>query len=114
MGVDREPLTFDYENLHVRVDRGVFELFFLDGSGADHTFRVPLRWLGVALYYKKPGKPGTLSFGIVRDPRSALYTTDRLAFRYSTSPAFQVPPGDEALFRTYFTEVARLADRPVA
>ncbi|MBB5825385.1 hypothetical protein [Micromonospora carbonacea] len=63
MGVDREPLTFDYGNLHVRVDRGVFELFVLDGSGADHTFRVPLRWLGVALHYKKPGKPGTLPFG---------------------------------------------------
>ncbi|KXK60315.1 hypothetical protein AWW66_19545 [Micromonospora rosaria] len=114
MGVDREPLTFDYENLHVRVDRGVFELFTLDGSPAEHTFRVPLRWLGVSLHYKKPDKPGTLSFGIVRDPRSALYNTDRLAFRYSTSPGCRVPPGDEALFRAYLTEVARLAGRPVA
>ncbi|WP_326770713.1 hypothetical protein OG978_44195 (plasmid) [Streptomyces sp. NBC_01591] len=106
-----EPFTFDYENLHARVDRGVFELFNLDSSA--HTFRVPLRWLGVSLHHKKPDRPGTLYFGVVRDPQAALYNTDRLAFRHSTSPALQVPPGDEPLFRAYFTEVARLADRPV-
>lgn len=54
-----DPLTFDYEDLHLRVDRGVFELFSLDN--AEHMFRVPLRW------------PGELIFGIVRDPHAALY-----------------------------------------
>lgn len=46
-----DPLTFDYGDLHLRVDRGVFELLN------------------------------------------------------------RVPPADETLFRTYFTEVATLADR---
>ncbi|MFJ1616132.1 MULTISPECIES: hypothetical protein [unclassified Streptomyces] len=106
-----EPLAFDYEDLHLRVDRGVFELFNL--GTAEHTFRVPLPWLGALVHYKKPGKPGQLFFGVVRDPNAALYGTDRLAFRFASSPAVQVPPGDEPLFRAYFTEVAALAGRRV-
>ncbi|MFI9103473.1 hypothetical protein ACIGXA_23405 [Streptomyces fildesensis] len=47
-----DPLTFDYGDLHLRVDRGVFEIFNL--STAERTFRVPLRWLGVLVHYKKP------------------------------------------------------------
>lgn len=107
-----DPITFDYADLHLRVDRGVFELFNL--NIAEHTFRVPLRWLGVLVYYKKPDKPGELFFGVVRDPSSALYGTDRLAFRFASSPAVRVPPRDEPLFRAYFTEVAAMADRLVA
>lgn len=106
-----EPLTFDYETLHLRVDRGVFELFGLDSI--EHTFRVPLRWLGVLVHYKKPDRPGELFFGVVRDPSAALYGTDPLAFRYRTSPAVRVPHSDEPLFREYFTEVATLVERPV-
>ncbi|MFD4558456.1 hypothetical protein ACFWP5_29780 [Streptomyces sp. NPDC058469] len=35
-----DPLIFDYENLHLRVDRGVFELFPLDGiEGDEPLFR---------------------------------------------------------------------------
>ncbi|GAA2800913.1 hypothetical protein GCM10010441_27240 [Kitasatospora paracochleata] len=104
-----DPFTFDYEDLHLRVDRGVFELFGPRGS----ELRVPLRWLGALVHYKKPDRPGTLLIGTVRDPDAALYGTDRAAFWYSTSPAFQVPPDDEPLFRAYFTEVAALADRRV-
>ncbi|MEV7601853.1 hypothetical protein AB0O91_31265 [Kitasatospora sp. NPDC089797] len=102
-----DPLTFDYENLHLRVDQGVFELFDAGRS----ELRVPLRWLGALVHYKKTGKPGELFIGTVRDPDAPLYGTDPAAFRYSTSPAFRVPPADEPLFRAYFTEVARLADR---
>lgn len=104
-----EPLSFDYENLHLRVDRGVFELFTMGRS----ELRVPLRWLGALVHYKKPARPGQLFIGTVRDPSAVLYGTDRDAFWYSTSPAFRVPPGDEPLFRAYFTEVAALADRRV-
>lgn len=104
-----DPLTFDYEDLHLRVDRGVFELFYL--ASPANTFRVPLRWLGALVHYKKPNQPGKLSIGSVRDPNAALYGTDQAAFWYSTSPAFRVPHGDEPLFRAYFTEVAALADR---
>lgn len=107
-----DPLTLDYEDMHLRVDRGVFELFGL--STPDNTYRVPLRWLGVLVHYKKPDRPGKLFFGVVPDPNAALYGTDQAAFQCYTSPAFRVPPGDEPLFRTYFTEVAALADRRVA
>ncbi|MCT9082896.1 hypothetical protein [Streptomyces fulvoviolaceus] len=106
-----DPLAFDYENLHLRVDRGVFELFDLDA--AEHTFRVPLRRLGVLAHYKKPDKPGELLFGVVRDPDAALYGTDRVAFKFSSSQAVRVPPGDEPLFREHFAQVAALADRRV-
>lgn len=106
-----DPLTFDYEYLHLRVDRGVLEQFSL--SRPENTFRVPLRWLGALVDYKKPNKPGKLLIGSVRDPNAALYGTDRAAFWYSESPSFLVPPGDEPLFRAYFTEVAALADRRV-
>ncbi|MFB7210496.1 hypothetical protein [Streptomyces sp. NPDC056255] len=51
--------------------------------------------------------------GTVRDPNAVLYGTGQAAFWCSTSPAFRVPPGDEPLFRAYFTEVAALADRRV-
>ncbi|MEV7284396.1 hypothetical protein AB0O01_07480 [Streptomyces sp. NPDC093252] len=104
-----EPLTFDYDYLHLRLEHGVFELF---GFGRSEL-RVPLRWLGALVHYKKPDRPGELFIGTVRDPGAALYGTDRAAFRYSTSPSFRVPPGDEPLFRAYFTEVAALADRRV-
>ncbi|AXG81908.1 hypothetical protein [Streptomyces paludis] len=106
-----DPLTFDYENLHLRVDRGVFELFPLDGI--EYGFRVPLRWLGALVLYKKPDRPGELILGVVRDPDTVLYGTDRLAFRYRNTQAVRVPPGDEPLFRAYFTEVAALAGRRV-
>lgn len=106
-----DPLTFDYEDLHLRVDRGVFELFYLTNPAS--TFRVPLRWLGALVHYKKPNQPGKLSIGSVRDPNAALYGTDPAAFWYSASPAFRVPHNDERLFRAYFTEVAALADRRV-
>ncbi|WP_416972995.1 hypothetical protein [Streptomyces sp. 4F14] len=106
-----EPLTFDYDYLHLRVDRGIFEQFSL-ATPAD-SFRIPLRWLGATILYKKPAKPGKLYIGSVRDPGAALYGTDRQAFWYSTSPSFEIPPADEALFRAYFSEVAALADRRV-
>ncbi|BCL33364.1 hypothetical protein ACFFS2_29615 [Streptomyces aurantiacus] len=106
-----EPLTFDYEDLHVRVDRGVFELFPLRGSDMPHTLRVPLHRLGVLVHYKKPNKPGDLIFGVVGDPKAALYGTDLAAFGYSSTTAARVPRSDEPLFRAYFTEVAALADR---
>ncbi|MEV4557867.1 hypothetical protein AB0K51_12800 [Kitasatospora sp. NPDC049285] len=104
-----EPLTFDYESLHLRVDRGVFELFARGSS----ELRTPLRWLGVLVHYKKPDRPGELFIGTVRDPNTALYGTDRAAFWYSTTPEFRVPLHEEPLFRAYFTEVAALADRRV-
>ncbi|MFF1651503.1 hypothetical protein [Streptomyces sp. NPDC058240] len=53
----------------------MFELFNLDSPA--HTPRVPLRWLEVSLHHKKPDRPGTLYFGVVRDPRAVLYNTDR-------------------------------------
>lgn len=105
-----QPFTFDYENLHARVAPGGVRAVQSGQFGAHVPF--PLRWLGVSLHYRKPDRPGTLYFGLVRDPQAALYNIDRLAFRYSTSPAFQVPPGDEPLFRAYF-EVARFTDRPL-
>ncbi|MEU3459381.1 hypothetical protein ABZ721_05415 [Streptomyces sp. NPDC006733] len=107
-----DPLTFDYEDLHLRVDRGVFEFF--DLTAGEHTFRVPLRRLGALVLYKKPAKPGQVFFGTVGDPDVALYGTDPRAFRFSTSPVVRVPAGDEPLFRAYFTQVATLADRRVA
>ncbi|WP_031069271.1 hypothetical protein [Streptomyces sp. NRRL WC-3742] len=107
--MEPEPLTFDYEDLHLRVDRGVLEVF----SRGRSELRVPLRWVGALVQYKKPDKPGQLFIGTVRDPNALLYGTDPAAFQYSTSPAFRVPRADEPLFRTYFTEVARLADRPM-
>lgn len=108
-----DPLTFDYEDLHVRVDRGVFELFPLRGSGMPHTLRVPLHRLGVLVHYKKPNKPGELIFGVVRDPNAALYGTDLAAFGYTSTEAVRVPQSDEPLFRAYFTEVAALVGRRV-
>lgn len=107
-----EPLTFDYEDLHVRVDRGVFELFPLRGSGMPQL-RIPLHRLGVLVHYKKPNKPGDLVFGVVGDPNTALYGTDLAAFGYSSTTPARVPRSDEPLLRAYFTEVAALADRRV-
>ncbi|MEV7283436.1 hypothetical protein AB0O01_02505 [Streptomyces sp. NPDC093252] len=106
-----DPLVLNYENLHLRVDRGIFELF--DLSTPSTTFRVPLPWLGVLIDYKKPDRPGKPYFGAVSDSGAALYGTDKFAFRYSTSPVERVPPGHEPLFRTYFTQVAALVDRRV-
>ncbi|MEU3657363.1 hypothetical protein AB0E67_32175 [Streptomyces sp. NPDC032161] len=104
-----DPLAFDYENPHVRVDRGVFELFPL--NSIETTLRVPPPWLGALVDYKKPDKPGELISGVVRDPQAAHYGTDRSAFRYRYTQAVRVPNGDEPLFRAYFTEVAAPAER---
>lgn len=76
-----DPLTFDDEDLHLRVDRGMFERFNLNSP--IHTFRVPLRMrLGALVHDKKPHKLGQLFFGIVRDPNSELYGTARFDFRF--------------------------------
>lgn len=103
--------TFDYENLHLRVDRGVFELFHLNSIA--NGLRVPLPWLGVLVHYKKSDKPGELTLGVVRDPGAALYGTDQEAFRYRHTLAERIPLTDEPLFRAFFTEVAALVDRRV-
>jgi hypothetical protein len=105
-----DPLTFEYRDLHARTDRGVFELFDLSRSG--ETFRVPLEWLGVLVHFKKPGKPGQLFVGVVRDSASPLYGTDRLDFRFAGTQ-LEVPEADEASFRAYFSQVAELAGRRV-
>ena len=105
-----EPLTFDYDYLHLRVDRGVFEAF----NNGTSDFRVPLRWLGALVLYKKPDKPGQLFIGSVRSPDTdALYGTEPTAFWYSSTPSFRIPAADEPLFRAFFTQVAMLADRRV-
>jgi hypothetical protein len=106
-----DPLTFDYRDLHARTDRGVFELFDLSRSG--ETFRVPLQFLGVLVHFKKPGKPGQLFVGIVRDSASPLYGTDRLDFRFAGNH-LEVPEADEPAFRAYFSQVAELAGRRVS
>ncbi|WP_331749774.1 MULTISPECIES: hypothetical protein [unclassified Streptomyces] len=106
-----DPLTFDDEDLHLRVDRGMSERFNLNSPV--RTFRVPLRRLGALGHHKKPHKLGQLFVGIVRDPSSALYCTARFDFRFAGSEAVQVPLGDEPLFRACFSQVAVLAGRRV-
>ncbi|MFI5710133.1 hypothetical protein [Kribbella sp. NPDC051620] len=106
-----DPLTFDYEDLHFRVDRGVFEAFNLIGN--QQTYRIPLEWLAVLVFFKKPGKPGQLFIGSVKDATAPLYGTDRLAIRSAATSALQISTADELLFRDYFTKVATLANRRV-
>ncbi|WBQ05618.1 hypothetical protein [Kribbella sp. CA-293567] len=109
-----EPLTFDYENLHFRVDRGVFEAF--DLIGAQQSLRLPLQWLGVLIFFKKPGKPGQLFIGTVRnrDANLPLYGTDRLDLSSAATSSLQISADDEARFREFFTKVAEVANRRVA
>lgn len=106
-----EPLTFDYKDLHFRVDRGVFEAFNLISS--QQTYRLPLQWLAVLVFFKKPGKPGQLFVGSVEDANAPLYGTDRQDFRFAATSSLQISAGDELRFREFFTEVAVLADRRV-
>lgn len=106
-----EPLTFDYADLHFRVDRGVFEAFNL--IGAHDTYRLPLHWLAFLIYFKKPGKPGQLFLGSVEDERKPLYGTDRQDIRSAATSSLQISAADELLFRDYFTKVATLANRRV-
>jgi hypothetical protein len=106
-----EPLTFDYKDLHLRVDRGVFEAFNL--IGGQQSYRIPLQWLAVQVFFKKPGKPGVLMVGSVEDAIAPLYGTDRLDIRFGALSSFQIPVADEPLFREFFTKVAALADRRV-
>lgn len=50
----------------------------------------------VLVHYRKPGRPGELTFGAVDDPRAALYGTNLASFpvaRLSSWGGTPLPPG---------------------
>ncbi|MFC8676940.1 hypothetical protein ACFUEN_30155 [Streptomyces griseorubiginosus] len=103
-----EPRVFRHERLHIQVDHGILEVF--RRSNVVGPYRYPLDWVTVRAEARRGGVT-RLYFGIVEDLGEPIYASGPGA-----APVFfrhEIPTADEPLYRAFFTELARLADRPI-
>ncbi|WP_280880575.1 hypothetical protein [Streptomyces pseudovenezuelae] len=106
-----DPLTFVHEGIHPRVDRGVFELFRRSNHVVIGPYRTPLSWVSVRAEARKGGVT-RLHFGHVEQPDEPIHaSTTSSGHRLAT---VEIQTADEPLYRAFFTELARLSDRPIA
>ncbi|MFI0730555.1 hypothetical protein ACH4S9_16435 [Streptomyces sp. NPDC021225] len=103
-----EPLVFEHGNVHLRVDHGIFEVFRRNRTIG--PYRAPLSWLKVRTETCKSGVT-RLHFGNIAHLDEPLYAP-------KTQPGhllatIEIPTADEPLYRTYFTRLAHVSDRPI-
>lgn len=103
-----ETLELEYDDVVLRVDRGIFELFHLDRP--TRSFRIPLAYLGVRVTLRRRIK-SALEFGSVKDRDLPMYGAN--VKPRPTGPTLTFNAADEPKFRAFFTEAARQADRPL-
>ncbi|MFF2410780.1 hypothetical protein [Streptomyces sp. NPDC058092] len=103
------PKVFQHERLYIQVDRGIVEVF--RRSNVIGPYRYPLAWVTVYAEARRGGRT-RLCFGIAEDLGEPVYGSVP-----NSGPVFfrhEIPAADEPLYRDFFTELAHLADRPIA
>jgi hypothetical protein len=103
-----DRLTFEYDDVLLRVDDGIFELF--RRGRIIGTYRMPVNWVKVRAQSRKKGVTRLL-FGTVEELDEPLYAS-------SLDPghllaAIEIQTADEPRYRAFFTELARQAGRRV-
>lgn len=103
-----EPIVFEHDEVQLRVDGGVLELF--RRSNVVGSYRAPLSWVKVQSQARKRDRI-MLHFSHVRHPDEPIYA--RLTGSVYSVATVEIPMTDEPLYRAFFTELAVLADRPI-
>jgi hypothetical protein len=103
-----EPLVFEHGDVHLRVDHGIFELFWRNRTIG--SYRAPLSWLKVRAEARKSGVT-RLHFGNTAHLDELLYGPKNRPGRLLVT--IEIPTADEPLYRAYFTRLAQLSDRPI-
>ncbi|KOU56451.1 hypothetical protein ADK57_42450 [Streptomyces sp. MMG1533] len=104
-----KPKVFQHGRVHIQADRGILEVF--RRSNVIGPYRYPLAWVTVCAEARRGGLT-RLYFGIAEDLGEPIYGSVPGA-----GPVFfrhEIPTADEPLYRAFFTELAQLADRPIA
>ncbi|WP_326810623.1 hypothetical protein OIE62_29345 [Streptomyces scopuliridis] len=104
-----EPKVFQHDRLYTQVDRGIVEVF--RRTNVIGPYRYPLAWVTVYAETRRGGRT-RLCFGTAEDLGEPVYGSVPGA-----GPVFfrhEIPTADEPLYRAFFTELAHLADRPIA
>ncbi|PVE09800.1 hypothetical protein OG949_10905 [Streptomyces scopuliridis] len=104
-----EPKVFQHDRLYIQVDRGIVEVF--RRTNVIGPYRYPLAWVTVYAETRRGGRT-RLCFGTAEDLGEPVYGSVPGA-----GPVFfrhEIPTADEPLYRAFFTELAHLADRPIA
>lgn len=101
------PLELKQEDVVMRVDGDVFEIFRAGGHGE----RVLLSWLAVQV---QPSFKGHLVIRIRSTADDApLYEVVQKPKTFTGLVAVSIRIEDEPLYRQFFTQVAQLCGRPV-
>jgi hypothetical protein len=103
-----EPLILTHADVHLQVEHGILEVFrrnHIIGS-----YRAPVKWVKVRVEARKDGLT-RLHFGNIAELDEPLYA--RLTGARHLLTKVEIQTGDEPLFREFFTELARQADRRV-
>jgi hypothetical protein len=103
-----EPLILAHADVHLQVENGILEVF--RRSRIIGSYRAPVKWVKVRVEVRKGGLT-RLHFGNIKELDEPLYATLTEAKHLLTK--VEVQTSDEPLYRAFFTELARGADRRV-
>lgn len=105
---DLESRVFEHQDVMLRVDHGVFELF--RRNRIIGSYRTPVAWVKIRAEARKGGVT-RLHFGNVDDLTEHLYaSTTRSAHLLAT---VEIQTADEPRYRAFFTELAHLSNRSI-
>ncbi len=99
-----DPMTLTYDDVLVRIDDTVIEVFHRLVMGSQRT---PLAWAAVQLKPKR-GDQLNVAIGQSNDPNGPFYTDQVVSTGAFT---FDVAASDEAKLRAFFDEAARRGGR---
>ena len=104
-----EPMLFEHNDVYLHVENGILELF--RRNRIIGSYRTPVKWAKVRAEARKGGLT-RLHFGNVDELDEPLYaSTSKRGHLLAT---VEIQSGDEPLYRAFFTELGRQADRRVA
>ncbi|MFI5710132.1 hypothetical protein [Kribbella sp. NPDC051620] len=101
-------MLFEHDDVYLHVENGILELF--RRNRIIGSYRTPVKWAKVRAEARKGGLT-RLHFGNVDELDEPLYaSTTKHSHLLAT---VEIQSGDEPLYRAFFTELARQADRRV-
>jgi hypothetical protein len=102
-----DPMVFEHNEVYLHVESGILELF--RRNRIIGSYRTPVKWAKVRVDHRKKGLT-RLYFGNVEHLDEPLYATapgQLLAM-------VEIQTTDEPLYRAFFTDLARRANRRIA
>jgi hypothetical protein len=101
-------LVFEHDDVYLHVENGILELF--RRNRIIGSYRTPVKWAKVRAEARKGGLT-RLHFGNVDELDEAIYASTTGSKHLLAT--VEIETSDEPLYREFFTELARQADRRV-